>query len=191
MLVARALPLRRHLLNGDLQSYDALSYWSGFDQPCNPILMHDELISEKIGQRVPIFLGVFRVRDNLAAAVRQFRQKSLGNTYLWADATHINQENLKEKSAQMSRMYEMYGEACRVSVWLGKGTSEAKETFEFLKNILNISHLYELIKSRENPDNWGTVGSVEDRLPKNWLLQRKPPFTGAKKRWNGSISPTE
>jgi hypothetical protein len=37
----------------------------------------------------------------------------------------------------------------------------------------------------------GTGGSAEGGLSKNWLLQRKPPSTGAKKRWNGLISPTE
>jgi hypothetical protein len=54
-------------------------------------------------------------------------------------------------------MHKVYGEASRVSVWLGKGTPETKETFEFLKNILNICHLDELIKLKENPENWVRV----------------------------------
>jgi hypothetical protein len=58
-------------------------------------------------------------------------------------------------------------------VWLGKGTPETKETFEFLKNILNICHLDELIKSKENPENWvRVVALMRNRwFSRRWAIQ--------------------
>jgi hypothetical protein len=98
----KALLSRRYPSIGNLQSYHALSYWSGFDQPRKPIFMYGELISEENRKRVPIFVEVFYAYDNLAAALRQFRQKSRGDTCLWVDSICIKQENLNEKSAQVS-----------------------------------------------------------------------------------------
>lgn len=62
-----------------------------------------------------------RVTYNLLQALQQLRTNSLGNLseYIWIDQICINQEDLSERSAQVSIMGDVYKSAQRVVAWLG------------------------------------------------------------------------
>jgi hypothetical protein len=66
---------------------------------------------------------------------------------LWVDAICINQQDKVEKTAQVSRMHEIYSAASNVCIWLGVGETgavdpdETEETFHFIRQILSLRRL--------------------------------------------------
>ena len=143
--------------------YSALSYWWGGedDMPIHPITMYrDTWVRDGLQKFTPFHLaGVFHVRKNLASALEHFRQVDR-DVDVWVDALCINQEqsdNNGEKTAQVAKMLEIYSEAENVCVWLGPGEPESKETFDFLKAILDLIYLDDLIESEANPRKWMLV----------------------------------
>jgi hypothetical protein len=93
------------------ESYEAISYVWGdpndtVDVQCN-------------GLRVPITVS-------LADALRNFRSTSEPRL-LWADALCINQKDDQEKGHQVKRMGEVYTNAERVLVWLGRDDENVAE----------------------------------------------------------------
>lgn len=76
--------------------------------------------------------ALLRIRANLACALRYLRYKDRIRT-LWVDAVCINQLDLEERSAQVSRMGHIYRLATRVVVWLGPENHKlAMKTLEHL-----------------------------------------------------------
>lgn len=65
---------------------------------------------------------LFHVRRNLSDFLRQAAQ-SLSMQPLWIDALCINQELLREKNIQVTRMGSIYHGARTVLVWLGRDAS--------------------------------------------------------------------
>ncbi|KUJ19697.1 uncharacterized protein LY89DRAFT_640877 [Mollisia scopiformis] len=119
----------------------------------------------------------FYVRSNLYSALRQFR-KANEDINLWVDAVCINQDKndpkaLIEKTAQVARMHEVYSQADSVWVWLGEGTPQTKETFQFLKSILNLNTFEDLIKTKENPDKWYLLVQLmrNQWFSRRWVIQ--------------------
>jgi hypothetical protein len=100
--------------------------------------------------------GIFHVRNNLYAALKRFRKEDR-DVDIWADALCINQKDNDEKTAQVARMHEIYSDAENVSVWLGSGNPQAKETFEFLRTILDLKKLDDLVTNKTNPEKWMLV----------------------------------
>jgi hypothetical protein len=100
------------------ESYEAISYVWGdpndtADVQCN-------------GRRVPITVS-------LADALRIFRSTSEPRL-LWADALCINQKDDQEKGHQVKRMGEVYTNAERVLVWLGRDDENvAEDTFALIR----------------------------------------------------------
>jgi hypothetical protein len=93
------------------ESYEAISYVWGdpdntVDVQCNRL-------------RVPITVS-------LADALRNFRSTSEPRL-LWADALCINQKDDQEKGHQVKRMGEVYTNAERVLVWLGRDDEDVAE----------------------------------------------------------------
>lgn len=54
---------------------------------------------------------------------------------LWIDQVCINQEDIDEKSAQVSMMGEIFSKAQKVLVWLGSSSPSSSSAIEFLRNI--------------------------------------------------------
>jgi hypothetical protein len=54
---------------------------------------------------------------------------------LWADAICINQMDPVEKASQILHMGEIYSQAHRVVVWLGKDTAVVPDIAEFRRNL--------------------------------------------------------
>ena len=101
--------------------YAALSYTWGSPGDTHHILLN--------GQRFPI-------RHNLHDALDQISSLKLVNRYLWVDAICINQgqdaKALSERSTQVQLMKEIYEQARKVFVWLGKPDSLANNRQAFL-----------------------------------------------------------
>ena len=70
--------------------------------------------------------GVLSINENLSDALCQLAESfSLGSTqYMWKDAICIDQENLEERSSQVSMMDSIYSGAEKVIVWLGKDMTD-------------------------------------------------------------------
>jgi hypothetical protein len=155
-------------------SYWALSYWWGEDAPTHPIEMFDDTGVRKGLQKMSPFnsSGIFYVRNNLAAALRQFRGQT-EDINVWVDALCINQGDLTEKNAQVARMHEIYSEAGYVCVWLGAGKPETHATFEFLKSILDLQYFDKIVKTGEDPKRWMLiVNLMKNRwFSRRWVIQ--------------------
>ena len=93
------------VLLDDTSKYEALSYvWGSTADP------------------VPVLVGSSRKRtisvtQNLATALQHLRDAN-EIRILWADAVCINQNDMKERSRQVTLMSDIYRGACQVVVWL-------------------------------------------------------------------------
>lgn len=159
----------------DQHPYWALSYcWGDEEEPQNKIeLYYDTGGRDPTHNLSPLNRsGIFYIRDNLAAALRQFRERYI-DVNVWVDALCINQDNNIEKTAQVSRMAEIYGGAETVCVWLGAGIPQTQEIFNFLKSILNLHELDRLIKSEKERDKWFLVLDLMKNawFSRRWVIQ--------------------
>jgi hypothetical protein len=84
--------------------YDALSYTWGASTEHHTIRLHDQ---------------VHPVTDNLFYALRRIRHRR-AEKRIWIDAICINQEDIRERSQQVTLMGDIYSKAERVLVWLGE-----------------------------------------------------------------------
>ena len=51
---------------------------------------------------------------------------------MWIDSICVNQQDLKERSSQVLRMADIYGQAERVIAWLGLETEDTAQAFKIL-----------------------------------------------------------
>jgi len=114
-------PLRGHLRVVSLDrnpTYEALSYTWGSDAiaPSRLILCSD--------MPVPITRNCYNA---LCTLRRNFKVCTI-----WVDAICINQHDGEEKNHQIPLMRDIYGKAKRVFIWLGNGTKESDEAFDWV-----------------------------------------------------------
>ncbi|KAK3670045.1 hypothetical protein LTR78_010076 [Recurvomyces mirabilis] len=125
-LVGKLVPVRLE----DAPPYTALSYTWG----------------EPIFDRTIILNGEkHAITANLAHALVRLRQHK--ETFLWIDGLCIDQKNLREKSAQIPMMLDIYKRAEKVSIFLGEETgvsSELDRVGEFLIKIVRSGQLMSL-----------------------------------------------
>ena len=167
--------------------YIALSYWWG---PPDEVARQEINITGPGGDMLGLRRGTFYVRDNLGAALRQLRSRR-GDVVIWVDAICINQDDKKEKMAQVSRMHEIYTEAKSVCVWLGAGIPQTKETFDFLGEILDLQTLDTLLAKRKDPGKWWLVVRLLRNawFSRRWVIQELTLARDATVRWGESQMP--
>lgn len=69
--------------------------------------------------------GILSIRENLSDFLCQLSSSSFGPTqYMWIDAICIDQDNMRERSTQVSMMDSIYSGAEKVIVWLGKDMAD-------------------------------------------------------------------
>jgi hypothetical protein len=130
--------------------YEALSYAWGTEAP-----MHQIRILGFEGHRS---LRNFRrarcyIRPNLYSALRTLRDpKRL--VILWVDALCINQADNQEKSAQVSKLPEIYSRASNVCVWLGEGSLTRTIALRFIPEILDLPRFDTLIRDEFTTNQW-------------------------------------
>ncbi|KAL9601238.1 MAG: hypothetical protein Q9219_002643 [cf. Caloplaca sp. 3 TL-2023] len=106
--------------NPDLEpKYEALSYTWG--DPTIKCLIH---VDDK----------PFAITTSLYIALKYLRKSKRPRT-LWIDAICINQEDLAEKTHQVSMMRSIYGSASGVLVWLGESDKDIRKAMALLKRM--------------------------------------------------------
>ncbi|KAL0932431.1 ankyrin and het domain protein [Colletotrichum truncatum] len=111
----------------DRPVYHALSYtWGAADFDTEPSR-----------DTVPIILGgkTFYAMQNLHDGLLQLRE-SFPDTWFWIDAICINQDDLTERSTQVSIMDDVYTNAHRTVVWLGKAKPGIPRAFEVIAEVM-------------------------------------------------------
>jgi Heterokaryon incompatibility protein (HET) len=134
----------------ELIPYAALSYNWGESKPKNKVYIFDtdEAYEDCTSNKNIIlpFVAKIHIQDNLRAALERLRSES-DPVYLWADALCINQKNVRERTAQVAHMHEVYTQAEKVYIWLGEGIQEENQkAFNFLHKILDLEKLEELVE---------------------------------------------
>ncbi|KAF2804802.1 uncharacterized protein BDZ99DRAFT_480825 [Mytilinidion resinicola] len=98
-------------------TYNALSYLWGAPDITKPLTVNGVEI---------------QVTVNLHAALRRIRKKKK-RVVFWIDAVCINQQDLQERSSQVSFMGEIYSNAELVLAWLGEEDEDTRPAFELMK----------------------------------------------------------
>jgi hypothetical protein len=109
--------------------YEALSYvWGDQSHPERISLLQEDLAGENIvGENVQSLA----IGPSLASALHQFRHEHESRS-LWCDSICINQDDLAERSAQVLLMGDLYREASRVVVWLGREEENSSQAIEVM-----------------------------------------------------------
>jgi hypothetical protein len=111
--------------------YDALSYvWGDLAE------LHDIFIDGHS----------FRVTSNLFKALSTLRKRK-DTRRIWIDAICINQEDLPERSQQVSQMGKIFTSAKTVVCWLGESDHESRLSFQLL-SVLNSCIPYRDLSAR-------------------------------------------
>lgn len=108
----------------------------------------------------------FPVTTNLKVILRTLRHATQ-ERLLWIDAICIDQNNVQERSHQVSRMNDIYSQAANVIIWLGEPMSDAVLAFGFLREFGRPRH--ELLSSTEEDRNTEQIAmSVRSLLTRSW-----------------------
>lgn len=92
---------------------------------------------------------------------------------LWCDAICINQPDQKERSSQVPLMENVYSNADKVLVWLGKSTESTDRAFQFMDEIVNAPDLDHLVKQKTTGPSWIALEKLM-RMPwftRRWIVQ--------------------
>jgi hypothetical protein len=161
----------------DAPSYEALSYCWGEPTDIESIYCNGR--EKSVGR-------------NLETALRHLRRTD-ETRILWADAICINQENLPEKSYQVSIMSLIYRDAKRVVVWLGEATDTTEQAISLLNKLSDASERFSdfLQPSTRSRMAWYWPELKEFLgIPVDWIEHFKPgPIMALnelmKRRWFG------
>ncbi|OHW94170.1 hypothetical protein CSPAE12_07201 [Colletotrichum incanum] len=72
------------------------------------------------------------IGPNLHSVLLHLRQPAC-ETFLWADALCINQEDTLERNQQVRMMGDIYAAACSTAIWLGEESCEVKMAVSWLR----------------------------------------------------------
>jgi hypothetical protein len=164
--------------------YEALSYYWGNDEPSIPITIasYNTRTSNPRLSMANIVQKKFWIRPNLHAALVQLRMPN-EEVRLWVDALCIDQDYVPEKTAQVSRMHEIYSEASNICVWLGVGalnpvtgtvnSQSTRQTFEFIREMLSLKRLDQLVSNEKYAPRWlAFVELMRNRwFSRRWVVQ--------------------
>lgn len=106
----------------DKPDFEALSYCWG--DTANPL-------------RIYVGKDYIDVTQNLYDALLKLRDKENTRT-LWIDAICINQDDLAERSQQVTIMKQIYQEARKTVVWLGPENGDTARAFELIPYLVAV-----------------------------------------------------
>ena len=118
-----SVSIEHKVLNEDTV-YEALSYTWGTPVGDRPVRCETCTGTQRIA-----------VTKNLEEALVRLRQSS-HTRVLWIDQICINQCDIQERNAQVSRMGDIYASASRVVIWIGEEDERTKMAFDFLPVLL-------------------------------------------------------
>lgn len=162
---------------GSQESYEALSYVWGNDEPTNMIrILSVRRSPDRSGQHRFSFrdftLRRYYVRSNLFAALGRLRYADKVRV-LWVDALCIDQSNITERNMQVAKMSEIYSNAEKVLVWLGEAADSSKLAFGFIDRVLGVDRLDGLVKDENTLDMWHALTNLMRRawFSRRWVVQ--------------------
>ena len=85
--------------------------------------------SEKTPQHITLNGIQIPIGENAHSALRHVRDPSR-ETSIWLDAICINQQDIAERSHQVTLMRDLYSQAQTVYLWLGEGPQDSGNVFE-------------------------------------------------------------
>lgn len=162
-----------HLINPNHRflwgDYATLSYVWGHPGDASTIILN--------GQEV-------QVQRNLEVALRSLssRAEFAGKYRLWVDAISINQQDYIERSRQITKMKDIYGDALEVLAWIGEegeNSDKAIDLLQILSQARSKECGEELEKRlREDPEylGFGCWMALHDFMDRNywyrlWIIQ--------------------
>jgi hypothetical protein len=150
--------IRCHLVKAEFaktSSYEALSYVWGTEPPFHEIEVNDLK---------------FSIRPNLFYVLRRLRS-SIKPLALWVDSICINQEDDKEKNEQITKMAQIYQNACSVCIWLGEEDPLATIAIDFIPKLLDTTFF--LNPEWRNDYGFHALAKLLDRawFCRGWVLQ--------------------
>lgn len=114
-------------------TYEPISYcWKAYNRESWFGSTYKEKKKQKTF-RVRVDGANFSITESLHGALRQMRFESRARL-LWADAICINQDDDKEKSAQVAMMAQIYKGGFRTLAWLGEADHRTRKALKFLKD---------------------------------------------------------
>lgn len=159
------LTVHRKLLGKDYP-YIALSYhWGGGDVD-NVVVVQNELEIKETGRFDDLVQSLhserpkkLAVRANLYAALKHLRRENEEVT-IWVDALCINQNDMTEKSEQISQMPNIYRGAYNVCIWLGSdegSDSTSAMAMKFIPLVIDPYDHDQLLKDDKMIPNWASL----------------------------------
>ncbi|KAF2021457.1 HET-domain-containing protein [Aaosphaeria arxii CBS 175.79] len=109
------------------------------------------------------------VTSNLEKAMHHLRDGFFQRVF-WIDAICINQEDLKERAAQVKMMAEIYHNASRVVVWLGEEHDGSFEAMQMLRVIANVQ------SDKLRGDNVGEILDISGKKREQLLALFQRPW---------------
>ena len=86
----------------------------------------------------------------ISDALRYLRKPD-AERVLWIDRIAINQEDLKERAAQVGLMSEIYSSASEVPVWLGRADGATSKSFSTLMILLGRFSHFGILRALKSP----------------------------------------
>lgn len=112
----------------DTPEYDAISYVWGDPNPQETIFVNSQSV---------------QIGENLFEALRcQYYWQNGTRKYLWADALCIDQQNIAERSHQVSMMRDIYSRAQVVRICLGMAIPQVGAFFEYAASDAPVASLF-------------------------------------------------
>ncbi|KAF2636732.1 hypothetical protein P280DRAFT_552890 [Massarina eburnea CBS 473.64] len=115
----------------------------------------------------------FRVPSTIIGAFNSLRNRRTERV-LWVDAISIYQKDNAEKSQQVPRVSEIYGEAKSVCVWLGEGDDDSRMAFKFIRDeVTNLEDFDKLCESPDAAPKWNAMFNLMKRpwFSRRWIVQ--------------------
>lgn len=148
-----------------LHEYEALSYHWGAGLYERPIYVQDSNYSGQ-GKAKAIY-----ITPNLYAALQHLRIDHI-DVLMWVDAICINQDDRREKTAQVARMGEIYRRATRVCIWLGWGDESSYDAMRFIAEIVS-SRTDDVFKTKKHIFRWQNLARLirSAWFSRRWIIQ--------------------
>lgn len=160
---AFSAPIAINILQTSLsrkRPFEALSYTWGDQSTLQAVTIHG------LKKRV-LYVG-----KNLEVALRHLRDTKRTRT-LWIDALCICQYDNQERSEQVMRMADIFGQASNVCIWLGEAANHSDEAMEFIDEVSHLGKLDRLVKDARTIRKWHALAELMRRpwFSRRWILQ--------------------
>lgn len=139
--------------------YETISYCWGDPNPCEVISLNG---------------NDFSVPKNTFLALRRISSPSRVRT-VWIDAVCINQNDIRERSQQVSMMGAIYTQTTTGLIYLGECDGESAKLFTSLEGLakeVHASHTREQLRELTLPERkpWAAAASFQTRFSDLWVV---------------------